>query len=383
MFIKDNFNEENFDQGLVAAVGQRITNGEYTDAILAGTKYLTDMLREKSSSEGDGAQLVGQVLGGHTPKLPLNSLQTVSEKDEQKGIEQLLRGYYIGIRNPRTHEITQDTEEFCIRIMILIDTMLQYINREVEEFDVPDFVNRIYDPHFVASKEYAETLISQVPNDKLIEVFKYAFDRRDDGRIKDIKFAFTAIYQLLPEDDLKSAIECVGESLRVATDNSKIAELFRLLKPSAWQYLQNDVKMRIENMVIESAKVGRYDIYSGIEKGSIGTWGNTFGKYFSRKDDLVAVLLSRLTSDWYTQNYVGEYFMYSLPAMITRDEQMELLAENLSYAALSNQAKIVRSQLLEVCENYPAHLKKLLKVSVQERKNNDSEYAEELLDLLT
>jgi len=122
MFTKNNFNKENFDDGLVDAIGNRITNSEYTDSILAGTKYLTQVLRNKGTCEGDGSQLVGQVLGGGAPKFPINSLQTVSEKDEQKGLEQLLRGYYVGIRNPRTHEITEDTEEFCIRIMILIDT---------------------------------------------------------------------------------------------------------------------------------------------------------------------------------------------------------------------------------------------------------------------
>jgi len=383
MFTKDIFIAEHFDEGLISSVGNRINNGEYTDAILAGTKYLTDVLREKGNSEGDGAQLVGQVLGGAAPKLPINSLQTVSEKDEQKGLEQLLRGYYIAVRNPRTHEITEDTEDFCIRIMVMIDTILQYLNREIEEFDISGFVDRIYDPHFVASEEYAEALISQVPTNKLKDVFLCAFDRRAEGRIKDVKFAFHAIYQLFPEEDLTAAIECMGESLRTTTEPAEIANLFRLLKPNAWQLLQSDVKMRIENMVIESCKAGRHDIYSGIEKGSLGTWGNTLGRYFSRREDLGDALISRLESDWYTQNYVAEHYMYSLPAIITSDEQLISLAENLAYAALSNKAKLVRSKLLEVSTNYPLKLKELLKVSVQERKHNDSEYAEEIMKLLS
>ena len=339
--------------------------------------------REKSHTEGDGAQLVGQVLGGTAPKLPINNLQTVSEKDEQKGIEQMLRGFYIGIRNPRTHEITQDTEEFCIRIMIMIDTILQYLNREVEEFDISGFVDRIYDPHFVASEEYAEALVAQVPNNKLIDVFMAAFERRAEGKAKEIKFAFRAMYQLFPEGDLSTAIECIGNSLRGATDTTEIANLFRLMKPKAWQLLQDDVKMRIENMIIEDCKKGRYDIYSGIEKGSLGTWGNTFGRHFSRRKDLGNALISRLENDWYTQNYVAKYYIYSLPAIIYVDSQLGELAENLAYAALSNKAKLVRSELLEACENYPSKLKELLKVAIQERKHNDPEYAEKILNLLS
>ena len=270
MYTKENFTEENFNKELVAYVGNRINNGHYCDAILAGTKYLTDVLRQKGGVEGDGAQLVGQVLGGTAPKLPINSLQTTSEKDEQKGIEQLLRGYYMGVRNPRTHENMEDTEEFCIRIMVIIDTMLQYLEREVQEFDVTKFTDRIYDPHFVASEEYAESLVAQVPNNKLIQAFKTAFDRRNESDVKDIKFAFSAMYQLMSEDDLSVATKYVGDALRDAVENSEIADLFRLLKPSAWQLLQDDVKIRIENLVIDSCKKGRYDYYAGLEKETKG-----------------------------------------------------------------------------------------------------------------
>lgn len=67
MFKKQNFNEYNFDKNLVAAVGSRLEYNLYTDAILQGTKHLTQLLRDKGGCEGDGASLVGQVLGGPPP----------------------------------------------------------------------------------------------------------------------------------------------------------------------------------------------------------------------------------------------------------------------------------------------------------------------------
>ena len=73
------FTKNNFNAGLVAAVGNRIKSDLFTDAIIAGTKYLTDTLREKRGCEGDGTQLVGQALGGAEPKLPINTLRAVSE----------------------------------------------------------------------------------------------------------------------------------------------------------------------------------------------------------------------------------------------------------------------------------------------------------------
>lgn len=382
MLTKGIFTDENFDAGLIAAVGKRLESGEYTDAILAATKYLTDVLRQKGGAEGDGAQLVGQVLGGNAPLIPLNKMQTVSEKDEQKGIEQFLRGFYIGIRNPRTHEATEDTEDFCIRALVIIDTALQYVNREVEEFDVAAFIHRIYDPHFVPSEEYAQSLASQIPHSKIIEVFLQAFERRADDKTGNIKYAFEAIYQVMPEEQLHQAIECIGENLRIETEATNIIRLFMLLKPSAWSLLQNDVQIRIENMIIENCKTGTYDVFSGVAKGMVGTWGNTFGRYFQRRDDLARALIFRLGNDWYTQNYVGKYFMYALPAIVTTDELIGEATDMLAYAALGNKAKVIRIKLLEVCPNYPARWKELLKVAIQERKESDTEYANQILGLL-
>jgi len=70
-------------------------NGLYSDAILDAVKVLTDLIRTKSKIDGDGATLVGQAFGGKTPLLKLNKMQKISEIDEQKGFEQILRGLYV------------------------------------------------------------------------------------------------------------------------------------------------------------------------------------------------------------------------------------------------------------------------------------------------
>jgi uncharacterized protein (TIGR02391 family) len=77
----------NLNPDLIESVRSRIESGHYSDAILAGFKFLSNTLREKSNCEGDGAPLVGQALGGQAPAIRVNSLQTTSEKDEQKGSE--------------------------------------------------------------------------------------------------------------------------------------------------------------------------------------------------------------------------------------------------------------------------------------------------------
>lgn len=382
MFTKASFTKDHFSPGLVDAVGKRLESGEYSDAIIAGIKYLTDVLRQKGGCEGDGATLVGLALGGNPPAFAINKLETASEKDEQRGIEQLIRGIYMGIRNPRTHEMVKDTEEFCVRTLIIVDTMLQYLNRAVIEFDVEKFVGRVFDPHFVVTDEYAQSLIAEVPQDKLFEVFRHIYARRADGQHKVISLVIKTIYGVLSEPSLKEMTEHIGNDLRAETDDSKLAQLFGYLKPSAWPLLQNDVRLRIENIIIQSCKKGSYDIYRGLTAGALGTWGNTFGRYFVRRDEFASALITRSRVDWYSQNYVAKYFLYSLPSIINSEALIEEAAEALAYAAMSNQAKLVRSKLLEVSSNYPAQWKAALKVAIAQRTDDDAEYGKQILDIL-
>jgi len=67
----------------------------YSHAILDAIHYLSDTLRAKSGVDGDGASLVGQALGGKAPRLRVNKLQTETERNVQKGLQQILRGLYF------------------------------------------------------------------------------------------------------------------------------------------------------------------------------------------------------------------------------------------------------------------------------------------------
>src|ERR1035438_10349919 len=96
--------EPRIDRRLWSAVETAYQSGNYTGAILDSIHFLGELIREKTGIEGDGLSLIGQALGGQNPKLKVTKLQTESDKNVQKGAEQLLRGLYQGIRNPRSHE---------------------------------------------------------------------------------------------------------------------------------------------------------------------------------------------------------------------------------------------------------------------------------------
>jgi uncharacterized protein (TIGR02391 family) len=94
---------------LWAAVSASYEAGNYRHAIFDAMNVVTAILREKTGLDGDGVPLVGQALGGDTPRIRLNSLQTDSEQNVQRGVEQILRGMYTAIRNPRGHGLQDDS----------------------------------------------------------------------------------------------------------------------------------------------------------------------------------------------------------------------------------------------------------------------------------
>lgn len=76
----------------------------YFHATLEAVKSIADKVRTRTGIDADGATLVDKTLGGEIPMLAINSLGTKSEKDEQKGFCNLLKGIFGMFRNPTAHE---------------------------------------------------------------------------------------------------------------------------------------------------------------------------------------------------------------------------------------------------------------------------------------
>jgi uncharacterized protein (TIGR02391 family) len=79
----------------------------YFHAVLEATKGLFERLRERTSLDADGSELVDQAFGipkgGGTPMVAFNSLRTQSERSEQTGLMNLFKGVYGTFRNPTAH----------------------------------------------------------------------------------------------------------------------------------------------------------------------------------------------------------------------------------------------------------------------------------------
>ena len=75
----------------------------YFHAILEATKSVADKLRERTDLTADGGTLVDQSLGGDSPLLAINSLESDSERKEQSGFVNIVKGIFGMFRNPTAH----------------------------------------------------------------------------------------------------------------------------------------------------------------------------------------------------------------------------------------------------------------------------------------
>jgi len=183
-------------ESLWFAISNTYDTENYSHAILDAMHYLSNVLREKSGLDGDGHGLVGAALGGSSPVLRVNKLQTETEKNIQRGLEQMLRGMYQFVRNPRSHEQIEDSKNTADAIILFINHILGILEQSQEPFTIQAFLERVFDEHFVHSSRYAELLVSNIPNGKMIDTLIEIYRRKREGEGRNISLVATEIYKL-------------------------------------------------------------------------------------------------------------------------------------------------------------------------------------------
>lgn len=76
----------------------------YFHAVLEATKSIADKIRSKTGLTDDMATLVDKTFAGDSPILAINPLSTESQRSEQRGFVNLVKGTFGMFRNTTAHE---------------------------------------------------------------------------------------------------------------------------------------------------------------------------------------------------------------------------------------------------------------------------------------
>jgi uncharacterized protein (TIGR02391 family) len=312
--------ETSLAEPLWAAIEAAYESRNYTGAIQDAIYYLGDIIREKAGLQSDGVALVGQALGGKSPKLKVNKLQTESERNIQKGTENLLLGLYQSIRNPRSHGKHVDTKEDADAIVLFIDYLLKIIGGAKGTFSKSEFLDRVFDPSFVEKNRYAELLIEKIPPKQRLDIMIEVYRRKEEGEIGKLELFSQTLVAKLEEDEISRLAEVVSEELNNTNSDESVRLSMRMFPVEFWKRFDESAKLRSENRFLKSVTEGEYITSSRkCIKGALGTWCRRHLHVFIMKDDFLWILLAKLeSSNKNEQDYVFEYFSDPLLSTVSK-----------------------------------------------------------------
>lgn len=97
----------------------------YFHAVFEATKSVADKIRSMAGVDGDGAEIVDMAFGlkNGRPKLAINSLESRTEQDEQRGFSNLVKGMFGMFRNVTGHapKVRWEVgEQDCLDLLTLV-----------------------------------------------------------------------------------------------------------------------------------------------------------------------------------------------------------------------------------------------------------------------
>ncbi len=262
------------DTDLWEVIQKNYESENYTGAILDAIFKLTDVIRNKTGLEGDGASLIGQAFGGSNPRIKLNKLQTDSEKDIQRGIQEILRGIYTGIRNPRSHDTMKDSQLTCDSIIVFINYLLQMIDKSKLSFDEKEYLKRVFDPYYVKTEKYSDLLVQEIPKRQRGDIAIQVILQRNDGNIHSVGLFFKALLQQLEPSELSRVFKVIDNELKTTQDESDIRYLVHMCPGEFWPQIEQTVRMRTETILYEDFSKASYNEKIGkcVGHGNLATW---------------------------------------------------------------------------------------------------------------
>lgn len=115
---------------------EELLKDNHFHAVLEATKSVADKLRTRTGLADDGATLVDRALAGEVPLLAINPLSTESERSEQRGFANLVKGLLGMFRNTTAHApkiswaIDKDDAEEVF-------TLLSLVHKRIDQAHMP------------------------------------------------------------------------------------------------------------------------------------------------------------------------------------------------------------------------------------------------------
>lgn len=301
--------ETELAQPLWLAIRRSYESQAWSNAVLDAVHFLSESIRAKTGLQSDGTSLAGQAFGGKSPKLRLNRLETESEKNLQAGMEQLHRGLYQAIRNPRSHEKVEDSQHTADALIVFIDYLLSVIGTARTSFSIDESVAKITDENFVPNSRYAQLIVQDIPARQLLNVTLAVYQAKESAKGARLRYFFDVAVPLLSEAESAELFAAISDELASSSDDRSLTSVFQVLDPKYWTRIGEAARLRSENRIVANIRQGLYnESTKKCSSGALATWSRDCWPNFSLKREVLWAINGRLTSGVRdAENYVFEY----------------------------------------------------------------------------
>lgn len=105
-------------------------DGHYRNAVADASVALVNLVKEKSRRHDlDGSGLMTTVFSKNQPILAFNDRRDRTEEDEQEGMMHLFLGAVLALRNPRVHNLLDDSPEMALEYIALLSMLAKRVDQ--------------------------------------------------------------------------------------------------------------------------------------------------------------------------------------------------------------------------------------------------------------
>lgn len=303
--------KEEIRQDLWNVINKHYLAEDYTEALRDAAFLLKDILQNKSGEfDKDNSKLVEAVLNGTSPVLKVNNFTTQTEKDFQSGISLGIKGIFMHVRNPISHEKIVYEKADADAILMYIDYLLRQIDKSNGVSLIEEWLPLVADATFTDTEEYAKELIKEVPKKKVYELLLAIYNHRCDLPRYRLKFFIRELVGKLTNEEKNNFVNMVNIDLAKTSGDYGLSMFFHFFGEHFYSSLKKVVKLRIEDLVYQGITNGK--IVGGKAEGCyapMATWAINHINRFETQDKCIICILNKAISNKAESDYVSQYFL--------------------------------------------------------------------------
>lgn len=292
------------------AIEQHYCACDYTEALRDASFLLKDILQAKSGEyDKDNTKLVEAVLLGQNPILKINNFSTRTERDMQSGVAFGIKGIFMHVRNPISHEKILYDKKDADAILLYIDYLVRQVDKSYGVTLIDEWLPLLEDDSFTSTEEYAEELIKELPKKRTYELLEAIYENRlTITKYKTLHFLRRVIGRLT-SDEREAFIGKLNIDLAQTHGGNELSMFFHFFGEYFYKDLKKVVKLRIEDVVLQGIKSATYNGNSSAGKNAaVATWAADFIENFETKEKCVKAIRDKIFESEEEQKYVLKFF---------------------------------------------------------------------------